>query len=39
MIIVFWGCGVILVDAMPRGETVKFDAYISALKELGKHFM
>jgi hypothetical protein len=39
MIIVFWGCGVILVDALPRGQTVKFDAYISALKELGKCFM
>jgi hypothetical protein len=39
MIIVFWGCGVILVDGMPRGETVIFDAHISALKEPGKRFM
>jgi hypothetical protein len=39
MIVVFWGCGEILVDAVPRGKTVKFDAYISALKELRKCFM
>jgi len=39
MIIVFWGCGVILVDAVLRGEMVKLDAYITALKELGECFM
>jgi len=26
------------VDAMPRGETIKSDAYIRMLTELGKHF-
>ena len=31
--------GVILVDAVPGQETVKFDAYIRALKELRKYFM
>jgi len=38
MITVFWDCqGVILVDAMPRGETVISNAYIRTLTELRKH--
>jgi hypothetical protein len=38
MITVFWDCqGAILVDAMPRGETVISNAYIRTLTELGKH--
>jgi hypothetical protein len=32
---VFWDCeGEILVDVMPRGETIKSDAYIEMLTEL-----
>jgi hypothetical protein len=39
MIIVFWDCeGVILVDVMLRGETVKFITYVRTLSELRKHF-
>lgn len=39
MITVLWDCeGVIVVDAMPRGETVKSDAYIRTPTEHGKHF-
>jgi Transposase. len=39
IITVLWDCeGVIVVDAMPRGETVKSGAYIRTLTEHGKHF-
>jgi hypothetical protein len=39
VITVFWDCeGVILVDAMPRGETINSDAHISMLTEHRKHF-
>ena len=39
MITAFRDCGgVILVDAMPRGETINPDAYIRTLKELRKRF-
>jgi hypothetical protein len=35
MITVFWDCeGVILVDAMPRGETINCNTYIKTLTEL-----
>jgi len=38
MITVFWDCqGVILVDAMPQGETVNSNAYVRTLTELRKH--
>lgn len=37
--LVFWDCkGVIVVDALPRGDIVKSDAYIRMLTEFGKHF-
>jgi hypothetical protein len=39
MITVFWDCeGVILVDAMPRRETINADTYVSMLTEFTKHF-
>jgi hypothetical protein len=39
MINVFWDCdGVILVDAMPTGETTNSSAYIRKMKEFRKRF-
>ena len=39
MITVFWDCeGMILVNAMQRGETITHDTYIRALTELRKRF-
>ncbi|GFG38330.1 hypothetical protein Cfor_10359 [Coptotermes formosanus] len=38
MITVFWDCGVILVDAMVRGETINSEVYIRTLTEHMKCF-
>jgi hypothetical protein len=39
MITVFWDCeGVILVNVMQRGDTIRSDACIRTLTELRKHF-
>ena len=38
-ITVFWETdGVILVDVMPRGETINLDAYIKTLQKLKQHY-
>jgi hypothetical protein len=39
MVSAFWDeAGVILIDIMPRGQTINVDLYIQTLKTVQKHF-
>jgi histone-lysine N-methyltransferase SETMAR len=39
MATVFWDCEVvILIDVLPRGQTINSDVYVETLKKLKKHF-
>jgi histone-lysine N-methyltransferase SETMAR len=39
MATVFWDCeGVILIDVLPRGQTINSDVYVGTLKKMKKRF-